>query len=856
MLFVAKYMKIITAFSLANWNGQISYDTSPSTFDRAITSITQEAPFPKRTKVSEGSGKTTIASLVGTKAYTTVEELVQDVETAMSSLDDDLQMGTDDGKILPSIQEAGSEASRGIGLRKALDNLILRELIQRPQTINSWRAVKREPSDEEDANTGIDTSGDNVLTLLGNVGTAQHSKQLFTSIRQPGTSQRPINELALPNGITSTKNIPKYSLNDGEDAKPVPTIGDQFPPPVNLPALNPPKPSRHTTTRSSSVSWYNPAEVDSKSKSNRRDSYSAQALSTGQWLTYNTAPSPAQVASPESKRKQRDRALSFGESQPSLSQESIVAHNQAKEDALFRSVYSSFAPDRDDSGAIVAEEQKNRMWWRKHGEHRYRDLLASRDCADITQDSEVNSIGYDEEFDEDDIKKAVDEWNPDGVADETKLAEGTGTSSLESSEEVNDILQEVSELLETLDSHQRVRNLTIPTNSRSVTGQNPQLATMSESPTSPSSAEFDIYEMLKDQLTLIVSTLPPYLLAKLDGEKLGALKISTKIHVDSKYQNGNLADDSVSASGAAKAGARGGATTNVSQAASAYANLPARSSSYYQQTATPAQQYPRSTYASQPAGPRQTTGSSSYQQNQQYANRPTASTFASNTARSSYSGQGSYPPQRAASSSADRYSYGQQYGPQQSQSSYGSYANGYRAYASQNAGNYNYNQQYSTPQARTSTNTAAGSQAYRGTQSEFPQRVAPPQGYGYGSAPNGSNAAVGRSASPQEAPRSSLPGQGQAVSPPRPQMHHQHSSQYQAQTPKSPQVNGTDASGSGAQQTHMTADEQAAVMNRQKAQLAERQGSGTPPIPALGNHGQQDGMSAPQPNGITAGQGE
>ena len=772
-----------------------------------------------------------------------IEDFVKDVDTATSSVVEDLQEAVKGGQTLAASQEARVGISRAAVLKRELDNLVLREMIQRPQTISSSRDVKQEEPEEEDVKDNVDTLDDNVLTLLGNVGSNQHPKHLFTSTLKPGTLKRPLGELALPNGIIATKIVPKHSLNDLDDSKPAPTLGEVFAPPLTLPALNPPKQSRHTATRSSSVNWYNPAEAESKNRSSRRDGYATQPLSTGQWLTYNVAPSPAQLASPETKRKQRDRALSFGEPQPSVSQESTVAHHQAKEDALFRSVYSSFAPDRDDSLAMVAEQQKNRLWWRKYGESKYLYLLDLRDLGHAIESDGNGFIDGDEVTDEE-IKEAVDAWIPEDPPEEMKVSKPVGNESPKTSKEADDLLQEISELLETLNSHQRVRNLTMPTNSRSLTGQTPQLTGISGSPSSPSAAEFDVYELLKNQLAMIVSNLPPYLLAKLDGEKLGALNISTRIQVESKYQNGNLAEDS--ALSAPKVSNRGGSTTNASQAASSYANLPARSSSYYQSSATPAQQYQRSGYASQPAVPRQPSGSIPYLQNQQYSNRPASYNYASTNPRPPYPAQAAYTPQRAPASSTDRFSSAQQYGQQQSQSSYGAYQNGYRPYANQNVSNYNYNQQYSTPQARPSSNPVQAPQAYRGSQSEHPQRAVPPSGYGYGSAQ------VGGSASPQQ--RSSFSGQGQDSSQQRPQLYHQHSSQYKPQTPTSPLVNGNGASGQGAQQSQMTADEQATVMNRQKAQLAERQGSGTPQ-PAAGHYGQQNGTPATQQSGITAGQG-
>lgn len=793
-------------------------DTTPSTFDRSITSITQESHEAKRAKLSEDAEKSTIASLIETKTYTAIDEVIKDVDTATSGLVEELKETVNGGEMTwASIREKQAEIARTTALKREIDKLVRVEMFRRPDMLSSSKHIKDEYSDETDTKMKVDSSEDNVLTLLADT---RPSKQLFTSMRKPGTLHKNLGEVALPNGITTTKIVPKHSIND-KATKPGPTLKDVFPPPVSLPALPIPTQSRHTITKSSSVNWYNPAEFESKARSNRRDSYTTQGLSVGQWLTYNVAPYPTQFASPESKRKQRDRALSFGEPQNPMSPETTAAHNQAKEDALFRSVYSSFAPDRDDSNALVTEQQKNRLWWKKYGESKYLDLLATRHEGD-TEPVETNGIQGEDEINEEELQEALKTWRPEEDMQEMNGAGHLTTEVPETGKEVDRLLQEISDLLETLDSHQRVRNLTLTpaTNACTGSGQASQLSGMSGSPTTPSSAEFDVYETLKNQLVLIVSTLPPYLLSKLDGDKLGALNISTKIHIESKNQRGTMEEGEA----AAAARTRSAAPTPL-QTSSAYPSVPARTGSYLQATATPTRQYPGLGYAASTT-PRSATNSS-YLQNPQHSNRP--SNYSSGHARSSYPAQGGYTPQPATSTSAARYNYGQQ-----SQSSYGSYQNGYRPYAGQNASSYNYNSQYATPQARP---PSQASQAYRGSQTDYQQRPVPPQGYGYGSTHGGS-------ASPQNQNRSSYSGQPQESSQ-RPPLYQQHSSGYQSQPPASPQVNDNSASGSAAQPRRMSAEEQA-VMEKQKAQSAEqqsRQGSGTPQ-PTSGQNGQQNGVTA------------
>lgn len=772
------------------------------------------------------------------------------MEKATASIAEDLKEAGngDQGQYIS--EEAKAGIARTAALRKELDRLIQREMIQRPGTIVMSKDIKNESPGVEDERMKLEDPADNVLTLLA--ANTQPSKQLFTSIRKSTDSIQPLNDLALPNGITTTRITPLHSIHEA-GKKPVPTLKDLFAPPPSLPPLALPKQSRHTATRSSSVNWYNPAEADTKPKSGRRESYPNQPLSTGQWLKYSVAPNPSQLATPETKRKQRDRALSVGEPQTSLSQEAIESHNQAKEDALFRSVYSSFAPDRDDSGALVAGQQKNKLWWMKYGETRYQELLGLRDGELTGSESMEVEAPAEDQLNEEELKEAIANFKPDPFPSEMLESSAIRQEPPQTSQESDELLEEISDLLETLHSHQRIRNLPLAANARPIAGQNQPSTALAGSPTSPSAAEFDVYEMLKGQLTLIISTLPPYLLSKLDGDKLGALKISTNIQVETKNQKGSLEESDASAT-ARRVATPSAAPVGASQTPSAYASVPARSSSYLQ-AATPAQQYTRAGYG--PSTAPRPAASSSYLQNPQYSNRPASSVYASGNARPSYPPQAGYPPRPAAASSSSSYNYAQQYAQQPSQSSYGSYQNGYRPYAAQNASSYNYNSQYSTPQARAPSNPTQSSQGYRETQSEYQQRAVPPQGYGYGSSQ------AGGSAPAQNHHRPALSGQmSQGSTPQRPQLYQQRSSQYTPLTPGSPQVNGVTPSGSSSQQGHLNAEEQAALMSRQKAQLAEqqnRQGSGTPQPPSRQyspqqNGLQQNGASVVQQNGIAAGQ--
>jgi len=771
--------------------------------------------------------------------------MVEDLDSAIFGLTGDLR-----GKLSgsDSIEIAEREIQKSLDLKKEFERLILVEMAQRPQYMKFRKTDDEKVPKEEDTQRTTNTTIGKSKTVLTLYGGERQAKQLFSSLAKPDFLDREINEQALPNGISATTIIPTRSLSD--ETKPTaPILGTVFA--SNARSLDPPKQSsKHTATRSSSVNWYNPADAASAPKEpSLRPTYSKQPLSSGQWLTYNAVPSSAQLATPETKRKQRDRALSFGEPQASLSEETMAAHNQAKEDALFRSVYSSFAPDRDDTGSIVSEQQRNRLWWAKIGEAEYQKLLDMKYGPDQGSEAlEKDAVADEDEIDEEMIKEAIESWEPEDSAEVMKDKEADPAAK-----DTDSILQEISDLLETLNSYQRIRNLSQITSTRTMPGQNAQLASMSGGPSSPSPAEFDTYDVLKDQLALIVANLPPYMVAKLDGDKLGALTISTRIPILAKDQKGTLTEDELSTR--AKVPARNGGTGTTPQTVP-YTVPPGRTNSYPQAATTPAQQYAqRHTYGQQ-AVPRPPSVASAYPSSQYLGGRPGGTPqYTHGTARPSYSSQGSYPPQRTPSSSyTERFANGvaqvaQAYGQPPPQS-YSQYPNTYRPPAAQHAGSYS--QQYSTPQARAASSSMAASQAYRGSQWESQQRAPAPPAYNYGSIPTGG------SASPQNHHRSSMSAQGQGqgqgpgTAPQRPQLWNQHSSHYGSRTSAEPQVNGAGGTASG----RMSPDEQAALMNRQKVQLAEqqssvvRQGSHTPQL-TPGQTPQQNGSPAPVPNGVT-----
>ncbi|KAL8648622.1 MAG: hypothetical protein Q9210_004884 [Variospora velana] len=828
-----------------------SYDTSPlSILDYPIPSALSGSPVAKKAKLAAPPKKSCIAHLVESHAYDSIDDLFKDLDAVTASIIETLEIksSTDDEVDKTRLKaESHPDIARTIAFKQEFNNIIWRELLQRPHLMDQVGSTDESLSAQDvklgqpSLTNSIGGYQDNrayetVLTLFGG---SNQPKQLFSSPKdQEGNPAlgRPfknrVPEVGLPNGIHFTRIVPVHSKGRRDNVKDIPVLKELFAPPSNIQSLNPPRQSRHTATRSSSVNWYNPTEATTPNRPNRRDSFSTQPLSTGQWLSYNVAPSTKDLSSPDSKRKQRDRALSFGEPQNELSEQTLAVHRQAKENALFRSVYSTFAPDRDNTGALVSERNKNRLWWNRIGEQRYltSQSYLREPSYDDEEDLPTDGMGADDNVEEVSLEEAVESWVPEETPPELLQDEKSAEHKDPRTKDSDEILGEISQLLETLNSYQDVRNLSLTTNARTPASQNPQLSAMTGTPTSPSADEVDIYNMLKSQLSIMVSSLPPYALAKLDGNKLGVLNINTKIQVETPNYRGSLEEDEISTKGRLPVG--GVAASYPTRTPSAAVGLAPRNN-YLAATSTPASLSHRPSHMPQTV-PTRSTAAPSYLPNQQYQTRPPSANqyFASN-ARSAY------PTQRPTSSSTPdqfRYPTSQQYGQQAARQSY---TNGYGQYPHQNGTAYG--QGYAHSQ-QASVNA-------RISQSAYQQPVRTSQSYPYAATPtpSGGGASPSNTAAIQYASQSSM-NQTHTAAQGRPAAYQQQTSQSTLQPPLTPQVNGTN----GSPRLQPSGDDSAQA-NRQKEAV---QGNSNTPQPVSTNQsevGQQNGTSQ---NGVTAVQKE
>ena len=382
-----------------------------------------------------------------------------------------------------------------------------------------------------------------VLTLFGNAPTP---KQLFSSMQNPQgvksdpaiKTELPIEEISLPNGLAATKIMP----SPADESKKGPTFDDVFPPAYNLPTLHPPKSHRRSSTKDSTITW---EFKDPMAKRNQKGGYTVQSLSVGDWLGYGGVDSKEESSSPRERRKQRDRVLSSGESsQPPPSRSSLEDTLAKEEEALFRRAYSSFAPSCDNSKSLVPEETKSMVWWNKVGNKRYNETFAIDPAllddrpASFAQmlPSAKDSKATDEDF-----ARVVEELNE---IDEDMI----NAESAHDKTDVEQVLHEISQLLETLASYQRIRNATLASStsvSRTPLSPAPTLASRIGRPDSPSEDEMSTYHSLRRELAYLILKLPPYAVAKLNGNQLAGLGVSQLITFDGKDRKGTMEEDQV-----------------------------------------------------------------------------------------------------------------------------------------------------------------------------------------------------------------------------------------------------------------------------------------------------------------------
>lgn len=529
------------------------HDTTPSFLQHSFRESNPYGPLPKKARLSDAVHQfTTISTKLSNGAYSTLEGLRQDAERVSSDLVTSTREkakekdGQNTGRL--SVEDL-KQIQRVQAFEKAIKDLVDQE--SKYEQVQGKVAVKKEQDKGDainghvqDVKPGAANKARSVLTLFGNAPTP---KQLFSSMQSPAVPQEdamiktelPVEEMSLPNGLTATKVLPA----PGDSSKKGPTFEEAFPPPSTLPALHPPKSHKRSSTRDSTLTW---EFKDPMSSRNRKGGFTVQNLTVGDWLHYGGVDAREDTASPREKRKQRDRALSGGEGsqQPPPSQESLEDALVKEEEALFRRAYSSFAPSFDNTKALVPEETRNVVWWQKAGSKRFEETFAL-DPALVDERSGDLAVPLDafqgDWRKEEDFGKVVEEL-------ETLDEEMENLKSVVDRTDVDQVLHEISELLETLASHQRIRNATLSSStlaSRTPMSPAPTLASRIGRPDSPAEDEVSTYHALRRELAYLVLRLPPYAVTKLDGDRLSELGVSKLITFENRDTRGTMEEDQV-----------------------------------------------------------------------------------------------------------------------------------------------------------------------------------------------------------------------------------------------------------------------------------------------------------------------
>jgi hypothetical protein len=478
---------------------------------------------------------------VSSNTYTSLDDVLKDIDTAVSAVKEKLQAPNGVVFTERSQSEVSTKAS---AFKKRAHELVARE--KAFSATSKANGTANTSNNRMNGNLGVkasteinvgSTNSKMVLTLYGN---APGPKQLFSSFQAEDVGGekkdlvQTLRRAPLPVGISTTDIVSIPFNNLVEDTKRN-TLGDAFPTPPNVPVLQPPKPSKVANTRSSTVGWYQPAAADPQ---RRTGTYFTQNITPGVWLDYSNA-SPPQSG----KKKQRDRAMSLGGAKAPQVDIEPAESEAAKLEAVFRSVYSGFAPTKDDAAAVAPTGVIDRIWWQQVGQRSYERLVENEANIDSAKGTELEIkpvVDEDEELKE--FEQLVENWESDTVDPKRLPVEARYEKSFEE-KSVDEILEGISELLETLSSFQRKRHMSLnPSNRPAGLLSAPDTSTLG-TPTKPTDSEQNTYEIIRAQLKMMIQSLPPYAVAKLNGDQLADLNISTKIEVHLDDYRGVLEED-------------------------------------------------------------------------------------------------------------------------------------------------------------------------------------------------------------------------------------------------------------------------------------------------------------------------
>ncbi|KAF5588191.1 hypothetical protein FPCIR_7209 [Fusarium pseudocircinatum] len=482
-----------------------SYDIGSSILKRPLPESSDDEQDEHRPKRQKSTDLTTISEKAAANAYEDLDQVANDLVSALQAALKEIKTKPADDEKQTTNEELRAQIS---DFKEKAMQLLRREKAY-PKTSADPLAVeaKLPPSPQK---------GELVLSL---VAYAPQERRLFSSL--PISDEAKLRDVPLPQGMSLTHVMPTTPHERTQ------TLGDLFSSPKNLPPLQPPKQPK-TQAKGNVLDFYRPELTDTSKF--RNASYFTTKLTAGCYLDYSNATPSSQTIT-----KQRERAQSLAGKRPSTTE--LELHEM---ESLFRGAFSSFAPCKDDSGAVVPSSVAGRMWWQQSGHRSFQNMIEVEYYGGADSDEKAEK---DEAMDIDEkaIQEAIDNWDESVV--DPSLEEALGTKRADEEKEVDEILEEVSDMIETLSSYQRIRNLNLP-NSQNRSSSDPVNGDMLATPgPTPSEGEQATYEMLKAQLALIIKTLPPYAVAKLNGDQLEDLLISTKVQVQTDKYKGVMEED-------------------------------------------------------------------------------------------------------------------------------------------------------------------------------------------------------------------------------------------------------------------------------------------------------------------------
>lgn len=487
------------------------HDTNPSLLKYPLYASDTEAPDTKRARLTKIEPSTdTIEGKIIAGSYKSLDALRQEVDTVKSAISNELSESDVDRE---KVQE---QLSKLVDLLSGHD----------PKTVKT-----------PDAAT-IKTESEDVTKAIPVVETPRHLISLIpcqangrTQILYSGLETRRPEEDGLdseefyrwdpPEGFKRQFQVTEFTTLGGEAPKqklPKRAFGSVFQPANRLKALKLPQPPKNVVAGNTLdfVPYPDPTRNELTQKN-----YKFTQLVTGAWISYGHA---SEHTDQDSKRLQNASNLPDHKTAPAAN--SLRPGTEDAGEALFNSVYSTFAPRIDNTSMfkpssdvqkrapLIAAQERSRYWWYKHGGRRFESVLSAEQSMDAENGVEV------QETKDDEFAEVVNNFEP-FPEDEFEPPKDD--------KDIDDVLEEVSELIETLSSYQKNRSLA---------------SNVSGGLTKPSGGEFDVFEMLRNQLSILVSSLPPFAVAKLNGDQLEELNISTRILVEAPdYPGTGQVDD-------------------------------------------------------------------------------------------------------------------------------------------------------------------------------------------------------------------------------------------------------------------------------------------------------------------------